>query len=186
MNTEDNSKKSDSPQTTEALKHSSSYTKILDQYVVSTKRNMTIKIYFKAIFFFITMGILVAIVYFFYTSLQYLFDNFNKFESLNDITFEAILSMITIILPAISSLIVAFVKIPEIIAQYLFNIEEDNSMNSVIKSIQDYDKEMFAMEHRVENILLQTKEQSSQTQDDEILESPREKTFLKKGIKEQN
>lgn len=33
----------------------------------------------------------------------------------------------------------AFIKIPEIIAQYLFNVKEENSMQSVIKNIQDYD-----------------------------------------------
>ena len=72
---------------------------------------------------------------------------------------EAILSLITVILPSISSLIVAFIKIPEIIARYLFNIKEDNYMNSVIKNIQDYDKSMFAMEHRIKELLMENKDQ---------------------------
>lgn len=78
----------------------------------------------------------------------------------------------TIVFPAISSLIVAFIKIPQIIAQYLFNVEEDSYMNSIIKNIQDYDKAMFAYEHRIDEMLMQYKERDPKTEDDSIGESP--------------
>ena len=156
----------------EVLKHSQNYSKLLDIYVISTKRNIRMKGWFKILFFIITMGSMIAIVYLFYVSLQYAFDNFAKFDSLNDISVEAILSMVTVILPAISSLIVAFIKIPEIIAHYLFNVEEDNYMNSVIKNIQDYDKSMFAMEHKIDKMLMDNKDQEPSLEDEGIENSP--------------
>lgn len=166
---EDNSSHSD-----EVLKHSKNYSKLLDIYVSSTKRNIIIKSWFKILFFIITMGSMLTIVYLFYVSLQYVFNNFEKFNSLNDVTIEAILSMITVILPVISSLIVAFIKIPEIIAHYLFNVEEDNYMNSVIKNIQDYDMSMFAMEHKIDKMLTNNKDQEPILEDEGIENSPAE------------
>ena len=133
---------------------------------------MKMKMFFKISFFVITLGSMIAIIHLFDKSLQYAFNSLDKFDSLNDITMEAILSLITVILPSISSLIVAFIKIPEIIARYLFNIKEDNYMNSVIKNIQDYDKSMFAMEHRIKELLRENKDQDPAFADDSIMESP--------------
>lgn len=164
----------DKPHSIEVLKHSKNYSKLLDIYVTSTKRNIIMKSWFKSLFFIITMGIMLIIVYLFYDSLQYAIDNFAKFKNLNEISIEAILSIITVILPVISSLIVAFIKIPEIIAQYLFNVEEDNYMNSVIKNIQDYDKAMFAMEHKIDEMLIKNKDQEPSAADDEIEDPPTE------------
>ncbi len=166
----------DNPQSIEALKHSKSYSALLDIYVSSTLRNMNMKIWFKKIFFIITMGSLVLMVYLFYSSLQYAFKNLGKFQTLNDVSMEAILSMVTVIVPSISSLIVAFIKIPEIIARYLFNIKEDNYMNSIIKNIQDYDKVMFAMEHKIEQTLINNKDQTPEAQDEDIEDSPVEES----------
>ena len=160
------------PHSIEVLKHSKNYSKLLDIYVISTKRNITMKNWFKILFFIITMGSMLAIVYLFYVSLQYAFDNFAKFDNLNEISIEAILSIVTIIFPSISSLIVAFIKIPEIIAHYLFNVEEDNYMNSVIKNIQDYDKSMFAMEHKIDEMLMDNKDQEPSSEDESIEDSP--------------
>lgn len=128
----------------------------------------------KVLFFIITMGSLISVVYIFYWTLKYAFGIIDKFNDLNDISIEAVLSIVTIILPAISSLVVGFLKIPKIIAKYLFNVEEDNFMNSVIKNIQEYDKVMFAMEHKIEEILAKTKDQTIEVIDAEIEESPKE------------
>lgn len=85
----------------EVLKHSKNYSKLLDVFVCSTKRNITMKNWFKVLFFVFTMGSMLAIVYLFYASLRYAFFNFGKFDNLNEISIEAILSMATVILPAI-------------------------------------------------------------------------------------
>ena len=162
----------DKPHSIEVLKHSKNYSKLLDAYVTSVKTNIFLKNLFKILFFFVTMGSMLAIIYFFYISLRYTLDNFSKFDNLNEISIEAILSILTIILPTISSLIIAFIKIPKIIARYLFNIEEDNYMNSVIKNIQDYDKSMFAMEHKIDELLMQHKDQEPSADDENIEDSP--------------
>ena len=162
----------DKPHSIEVLKHSKNYSKLLNIYVESSHANSEMKKWFKILFFAITMGSMLAIVYFFWLSLNYAFNSFNKFENLNEISMEAILGVATIVFPAISSLIVAFIKIPQIIAQYLFNVEEDSYMNSIIKNIQDYDKAMFAYEHRIDEMLMQYKERDPKTEDDSIGESP--------------
>ena len=162
----------DKPHSIEVLKHSKNYSKLLNIYAESSYANSTMKKWFKILFFMITMGSMLAIVYFFWLSLNYAFNSFDKFENLNEISMEAILGVATIVFPAISSLIVAFIKIPQIIAQYLFNVEEDSYMNSIIKNIQDYDKAMFAYEHRIDEMLMQYKERDPKTEDDSIGESP--------------
>lgn len=154
---------------TEALKHSKSYSELLSTYVKATKRNSYIKDILKVLFFIITIGTLVAIVIIFYNTLNYSFDFFKATQNINEISLEAILSVVTVLLPAISSLIVAFIKIPEIIAKYLFNIKEDTYMNSIIKNIQDHDQSMFAMEHKINVTLAENK---SESLDDNFEESP--------------
>lgn len=160
------------PHSIEVLKHSKNYSELLDIYVQSTHINTLIKIGFKILFFLITMGSMVVIIYLFYLSLRYAFDNLSKFDTLNDVSIEAILSIITVVLPTISSLIVAFMKLPEIIAQYLFNVKEDNYMNSIIKNIQDYGKSMFAMEHKIDELLMNNKDKEPETDDENIEDSP--------------
>ena len=153
----------------EALKHSISYSDLLSTYVKMVKRNSYIKDTLKILFFFITIGSLVFIVYLFGETLKYAFNFFENQKDTNEISIETILSVVTIVIPAVSSLIVAFIKIPEIIAEYLFNIEEDNYMNSIIKNIQDHDQSMFAMEHKINVTLAENKTESI---DDNFEDSP--------------
>ena len=130
------------------------------------------KKWFKIIFFIVTMCSLISVVILFFLTLLYAFNSFDKFDNLNGVTMEAILSIVTIVVPAISSLIVAFIKIPEIIAQYLFNTKEDENMNLIIKNIQDYDTAMFEMEYKFDELLKDNKDQSEDVEDDVIEEPP--------------
>lgn len=160
------------PHSVEILKHSKNYSKLLDFYVDSANQNIKMKKWFKIIFFVVTMLSLIAIVYLFFKTFRYAYNSFDKFDSLNEITIEAILSVVTIIIPAISSLIVAFIKIPEIIAEYLFNTKEDENMSIIIKNIQDYDKAMFEMEYKFDELLNDNKDQNEDVKDDNIEEPP--------------
>lgn len=164
------------PHSVEILKHSKNYSKLLDFYVDSAKENIKMKKWFKIIFFIVTMLSLIAIVYLFFKTFRYAFNSFNKFDNLNKVTLEAILSVVTIIVPAISSLIVAFVKIPEIIAEYLFNTKEDENMSVIIKNIQDYDKAMFEMEYKFDELLKDNKDQNEEVEDENIEDPPVEST----------
>lgn len=160
------------PHSVEILKHSKNYSKLLDIYVDSANQNITMKKWFKIIFFIVTMCSLISVVIFFFWTLLYAFRTFNKFDNLNGITTEAILSIVTVVIPAISSLIIAFIKIPEIIAEYLFNTKEDENMSVIIKNIQDYDKAMFEMEYKFDKLLKENKDQNEEFKDDYIEEPP--------------
>lgn len=155
---------------TEALKHSKSYSDLLNIYVRATKRNTIIKDILKILFFVITMGALITIVVVFCITLNSAYNLLKNLEDINTISIEAILSVATIVIPAISSLIVAFIKIPKIIAKYLFNVQEENYMDSIIKNIQNHDQSMFAMEHKINVVLAENK---GDVPDDEFEKSPK-------------
>ncbi len=165
-------KKNDTNQSAETLKHSQSYSFLLDFYVRSARISIIMKNLFKCIFFTIVMGILICIVVIFWNIIKYVFNSYSSLRNINDISLETILSMISLILPAISSLIVAFIKIPEVIARYLFNIKEDDNMSKIIKDIQNYDRDMFELEHKVEEALMSGRTDDSNNEDDDIEESP--------------
>lgn len=162
----------DTAQKEEISHHSQSYSDLLSIYVNSIKDNTKMKYGLKISFFIITMGILIIIVAYSGFSLFYVSRKLNSFNNLNELSIEAILGILTIVLPVISSLIVAFIEIPKIIAQYLFNIEEERYVNSIIKNIQDYDRSIFGMEYKLQEVLKNTKIESSDRLDDSIEESP--------------
>lgn len=162
----------DTEQSAEGLKHSKNYSKLLDIYVKSTKQNIRMKSFYKFVFFIITMGLLVGVTYYFKETLEYAFNFFSSIEEIEKISIEAILSVVTVLIPAIVSLVVAFMEIPKIIAQYLFNVEEDNFMDSVIKNIQDYDKAMYELEHRAEEMIASQKENEKELEDEKLEKAP--------------
>lgn len=135
--------------------HSAKYTTLLETYIFTTKVSSIVKIVLKCCFFIVAMGALSYVTYYFGKTLDFSFSIIGKNQSAEGApptNMEEIAGVIAVIIPAISSLIVAFIKIPEIIAKYLFNIEEDSHTNAIIKSIQDYDVKMYEMESQVERI----------------------------------
>ena len=156
----------------ESIQHSLSYSNLLDVYVSSIKWNTRIKMGLKIIFFGITMGILIAVVVLFYIAINYATSYYESIKDMNKMSLEAIISVCSVLIPAISSLIVAFIKIPEIIAKYLFNQKEDNLVNSIIKNIQDYDREMYKIEHITNEMLTEQKEKIKNAEDEIIEDAP--------------
>ena len=62
--------------------------------------------------------------------------------------------------PLISSfgtIIISLLKLPEIIAKYLFNPKEDKSAVTIVENIQKYDLSMYAMKHNIEEKLKEEK-----------------------------
>lgn len=96
------------------------------------------------------MGILIVLTCVFRKTI---IDMSSAVKTNKDITIKSLTSVITIIVPAISSLIVALIKIPQTIAQYLFDTEEDKFMNKIIENIQHYDISMYAMENKITDLL---------------------------------
>lgn len=144
------------------------YSQLLETYVVFTKRNSLSKLLFKWIFFCVTMLVFVLIVCLFGFSNVKVLLVFSRIEDFNQITVEMVLGFFTAILPATASLIVAFIKIPQIIAEYLFDTHEDDNMSAVIKHIQDYDTDMFEMEYKVKYLISLNKSQTVDTMDESL------------------
>lgn len=53
------------------------------------------------------------------------------------------------ILSYFGTIIISLLKLPEIIAKYLFNPQEDESAVAIVKNIQKYDIRMYPMLHNV-------------------------------------
>lgn len=139
------------------LQHSTIYTEILDIYVKSIQFNIHIKFFFKLFFFIATMAILGIILYYFCKVVNYTLANFSDILMLKENMLDVLTMSLSVVFPSVCSLIVALIKIPEIIAKYLFDTDEDKYMDSVIKNIQDYDKDMYGLEAKVLHALDDTK-----------------------------
>ena len=155
----------------EINKHSKSYSDLLDLYVKSVRWNIRIKSACKVLFFICIMGALATVLCLFHKSLIYVFNNI-KGVGIQNISIEAIVSMATVLIPSISSLIVAFIKLPEIIAKYLFNSDEDNYMNIIIKNIQDYDSGIYDREYKIKELINDNKKSNKGSKDTDIPDAP--------------
>lgn len=132
--------------------HGKSYSYILNAYVINTYISIILKVVLKLLFFSITMYILWITICIFRDSIDFV-SEIIKEEELENLSLEGILGIVTVVAPTISSLIVAFIKLPEIIARYLFNEKEDDSMNNVIKNIQDHDRDIMELNQKYHNIV---------------------------------
>lgn len=99
-------------ETNEEFNRSKKYTSLLEKYVTNAEKSLGLKLILKTIFFFGIILILLALI----------------------------ISFITITIYSVKN-IVALCKLPEIIAQYLFNPEEEKSIIEIIGKMQIYDLE---------------------------------------------
>lgn len=122
-------------ETNEEFNRSKKYTSLLEKYVTNAEKSFGLKLILKTIFFFGIILILLALIISFITITIYSVKNINVLST-DD--------RIMLILPFVSSLsttLVALCKLPEIIAQYLFNPEEEKSIIEIIGKMQVYDLE---------------------------------------------
>lgn len=122
-------------ETNEEFNRSKKYTSLLEKYVANAEKSLGLKLILKTIFFFGIILILLALIISFITITIYSVKNINVLST-DD--------RIMLILPFVSSLsttLVALCKLPEIIAQYLFNPEEEKSIIEIIGKMQVYDLE---------------------------------------------
>lgn len=134
----------------EILRHNKSYSNLLKNYVGKSKLNSYLKITFKIIFFVFSMCIWYYMIKIFNRSFTFAFD---IIKSSNDLPFMNIcISLLGTILPSLISLITSFIVIPEIIAKYLFDTGEENSLIEIIKSLQSYDYKVYKEKMKFELI----------------------------------
>lgn len=125
----------------EILKHHRSYSTLLKKYVENSSINLLIKIAFKVIFFIFALYVWYSMVELFKISFEFSFNLLNPDSDLDFI--KVSISLLGTILPSLISLITSFVVIPEIIARYLFDTGEENSLIEIIKSLQTYDHNLY-------------------------------------------
>lgn len=115
--------------------HSKQYTDLLQGYIDRTSESAKQKKTFKQIFFCVAISTLISSFCLFIGIIIYVVKS--KF---NDID-ATVLSGLASALVGVLSL---YIIIPKIIAEYLFNIKEDESMARVVESIQTYDEKVFS------------------------------------------
>lgn len=131
--------------------HDTYYSHLLFDYILNARKTLKQKRRLKTLFFVIIMSIFVLTFFCFYKSLQDITNIVKTVSNENGVlqNNETIIEILTIIVPPLLSVIVAFIKIPKIIAKYLFNIKEDEYMTSIINSLQDYDRSIYSIENKI-------------------------------------
>lgn len=132
-------------------KHTKKYTKLLKNYTIHTEFSNELKITYKKIFFWIIIIIMGAMTIAFIVSLYKAFDIITYLSVTRmPIPTESIVGIMTAVVSSFVTMLVSLFKLPEIIAQYLFNPKEDENMAAIIGHIQTYDIGMYTIEKKLE------------------------------------
>ena len=110
------------------MEHNSDYTKLLGCYVENLSKTLKAKYWFKIIFFGFIMFAIIIVLDIFMRSINYA------------LQCEEMSAAIVAIIGGFVSLISATIALPSIIAQYLFNIDEEKDASEIIKNMQEFDK----------------------------------------------
>lgn len=76
--------------------------------------------------------------------------NVQSVDSFMQVT-VAVIGAISALISAFTSMVVAVLNLPKIVAEYLFDKNEDNNMTQIIKGIQTYEVECEKLKHRGQN-----------------------------------
>lgn len=157
---------------------SHSYTDLLQHYVGNMRRNARAKYWMKIIFYVIVMLILFGLSCIFIYSVKNTTMIIQGMMKSGKVSFNDTIPVLTPLISAFATIIVSIMKLPEIIAKYLFHPEEDKSAVQIVGAIQKYDLDMYPLEHNVDKKLDDTHSDSDswnhqEFQDDE--KSPSDK-----------
>lgn len=124
-----------------------SYTALTDDFEKNYKKTHEQKIKLKCCFFWIVMPLFILIV----------------LGSLFSLIISLFITgtQIEVVLGSVISLITAIIAIPTIIAKYLFPINEDNDMSTMINKMQNYDKGIRRIEKDSKNTSINNTTQPS-------------------------
>lgn len=126
------------------------YTELLSDFVNKMYKSATAKNRMKKIFFYVILVLLVVLFIAFLVCACFLvFYVPNRNAPLDNIA-----SIITSLLSLFSTLLVALIKLPKIIAKYLFNPKEDRDTVAIIGKIQKYDIHMNIIKNDREQYLM--------------------------------
>ena len=110
-----------------------SFSNLLNTYVKNANRNLIAKLIFKSIFFLACVGILIGIAILLIKITWFCLNNEVSTDTL-------IVTMVNTLISFLSS----FIVLPKIIAEYLYNSDEEKDMTELIKNIQERDKTIRA------------------------------------------
>lgn len=146
---------------TEYLEHTKKYTDLLDGFIKNTKSATVLKNELKIAFFVIIVLIMFILAGLFVYSIYKAFDIIKSLETPKNDATESIIGAVISIIPSLATMLVSLIKLPEIIAQYLFNLEEDKNMVAIIEKIQNYDIQMYSLENDVEHLLMRNQNKAN-------------------------
>lgn len=112
-------------------KHNQDFNALLSAYVKNADKNLRNKLELKITFFYVCIIIMILVT--FVTILISCIALFNDFKTEH---------IISVLLTNAVSFFTSFIILPKTIATYLFNTDEEKNMTEIIKSIQDYDKDI--------------------------------------------
>lgn len=115
------------------------YVSILKQYKKQIDNSVTNKNGLKNQFFYLIEGIMLGLLVLFATCVLSAFSLFDDMVQLNTGSIATITGAITAVISSFVTMLLAIIKLPKIIAQYLFNKKEDELMNQIIRNIQKYE-----------------------------------------------
>ena len=120
-------------------KYTDAYVGILNTYKIQIEKSITKKNELKDKFFNVIRFVMIVLICLFVLSVIGSFGVFwymisQKYQSVAVIT-----GAITAMISSFATMILSIFKLPQIIADYLFNKEEDQLMKEIIKTIQAYE-----------------------------------------------
>lgn len=112
------------------------YSSMIESFCSDFKKSGSIRNYLKIIFFILISIILIAV------SVLFIFAVYKAYALINNpnIKVKAISVAISSIVASLCSVLVAFIKLPEIIAKYLFDPQEEKYRIRLITEINELDK----------------------------------------------
>lgn len=149
-----NTKENFSVKENEYLEHTKRYTDLLDTFNKNIKSSNNLKNKLKASFFCFIVLLMMALTILFIYSVIKCFEIIKDVNSYRMVSVENIIGPIISIIPSLVTMLTSLVKLPKIIAEYLFNSQEDKDMVSLIEKIQSYDVQMYSLENDIENLLM--------------------------------
>ena len=123
------------------------YNNILKTYAKNVKWSNGIKNLLKIIFFVdivILMASFVKLLWYHSASMKAVIESYDKNGK---VPIEIIMESLTGMVASLTTVIVSVMKLPEIIAKYLFNPKDEESMISIVQNIQKYDTDMFSLQN---------------------------------------
>lgn len=108
--------------------HNDDYSALLDIYVENARHSLNDKRQYKKIFYYSSLAVLGGIIFILIITIIFAF--FSK---------SSVQTIVTLVTVA-TSFMTAFIVIPKIIAEYLFNTSDESNFTDIIKNMQDYDK----------------------------------------------